>query len=110
VKFPDPKDNKQLRPDILEKHLAATGGKVVTRFPPEPNGYLHLGHAKAMALDYGYAKKMGGMCYMRFDDTNPEAESQEYIDSILDVRAPVMVPMRTKFRWDDEILLSTDLF
>lgn len=49
-------------------------------------GYLHIGHAKAMNLSFGYAKKMGGLCYLRFDDTNPEKESQEYIDSIIEVR------------------------
>jgi glutaminyl-tRNA synthetase len=48
-------------------------------------GYLHIGHAKAMNLSFGYAKKMGGLCYLRFDDTNPEKESQEYIDSIIEV-------------------------
>lgn len=84
IRFPDPKENVQTNKETLQRHLELTGGKVVTRFPPEPNGYLHLGHAKAMSLDFGYAKKMGGICYMRFDDTNPETESQEYIDSILD--------------------------
>lgn len=68
----------------MERHLKATGGMVVTRFPPEPNGFLHIGHAKAMHLNFGYAKKMGGKCYLRFDDTNPEAESQAYMDSITD--------------------------
>jgi len=71
-------------PHLAEAHLKATGGRVVTRFPPEPNGHLHLGHAKAMWVDFGYAKEMGGECIMRFDDTNPEAEKEEYIDSILD--------------------------
>eukprot|EP00735_Rhodelphis_limneticus_P003131 TRINITY_DN1440_c0_g1::TRINITY_DN1440_c0_g1_i1::g.27099::m.27099 TRINITY_DN1440_c0_g1::TRINITY_DN1440_c0_g1_i1::g.27099 ORF type:complete len:656 (-),score=281.09,sp/P52780/SYQ_LUPLU/55.10/0.0,tRNA-synt_1c/PF00749.16/4.2e-108,tRNA-synt_1c/PF00749.16/1.5e+04,tRNA-synt_1c_C/PF03950.13/1e-43,tRNA-synt_1e/PF01406.14/0.1 TRINITY_DN1440_c0_g1_i1:97-1947(-) len=67
---------------LLEAHKKATGGKIMTRFPPEPNGYLHVGHAKSMFLNFGYAKETGGLCYMRFDDTNPEAEKQEYIDAI----------------------------
>jgi glutaminyl-tRNA synthetase len=57
-------------------------GKVITRFPPEPNGYLHIGHAKAICLDFGMAKKYGGKCNLRFDDTNPVREEVEYIDSI----------------------------
>ncbi len=69
----------------LEAHLAATGGRVVTRFPPEPNGYLHLGHAKAMFVDFGMAAARGGECLLRFDDTNPEAEKREYIDHILEI-------------------------
>jgi glutaminyl-tRNA synthetase len=87
IVFSDPKDNIQERPEILAAHLQRTGGKVVTRFPPEPNGYLHIGHAKAMNLSFGYAKKMGGVCYLRFDDTNPEKESKEYIDSIIETVA-----------------------
>ena len=58
------------------------GGRFQTRFPPEPNGYLHIGHAKAIALDFGVAKKYGGVCNLRFDDTNPQKEDTEYIDSI----------------------------
>ncbi|KVI02564.1 Aminoacyl-tRNA synthetase, class I, conserved site-containing protein [Cynara cardunculus var. scolymus] len=70
---------------ILEKHLKITGGKVLTRFPPEPNGYLHIGHAKAMFVDFGLAKERGGGCYLRYDDTNPEAEKKEYIDHIEEI-------------------------
>jgi glutaminyl-tRNA synthetase len=69
----------------LEKHLKITGGKVFTRFPPEPNGYLHIGHAKAMFVDFGLAKASGGNCYLRFYDTNPEAEKKEYIDHIQEI-------------------------
>ncbi|MEN9843352.1 MAG: hypothetical protein RLZZ612_1181 [Pseudomonadota bacterium] len=58
--------------------------KIRTRFPPEPNGYLHVGHAKSICLNFGLARDYGGVCHMRFDDTNPEKESQEFVDSILD--------------------------
>ncbi|KAL0326986.1 UNVERIFIED_CONTAM: Glutamine--tRNA ligase [Sesamum angustifolium] len=71
--------------EILDKHLKVTGGKVFTRFPPEPNGYLHIGHAKAMFVDFGLAKERGGCCYLRYDDTNPEAEKKEYIDHIEEI-------------------------
>ena len=57
-------------------------GRVQTRFPPEPNGYLHLGHSKSICLNFGMAKEFGGQCNLRFDDTNPEKEESEYVDSI----------------------------
>jgi glutaminyl-tRNA synthetase len=68
----------------LAKVREATGGKIVTRFPPEPNGYLHLGHAKAMRFNFGLASRTNGNCILRFDDTNPDAESIEYIDNIIE--------------------------
>jgi glutaminyl-tRNA synthetase len=62
----------------------ADPAKIRTRFPPEPNGYLHFGHAKSICLNFGLARDFGGVCHMRFDDTNPEKEEQEYVDAILD--------------------------
>lgn len=70
-------------PEILEKHLNEVGDQIRTRFPPEPNGYLHLGHAKAIRFNFTSAQENGGTCHLRFDDTNPEKESKEYIDSII---------------------------
>lgn len=75
-------DNPQATPELLAEHLKAVNGKVRTRFPPEPNGYLHIGHSKAIMVNFGYAKYHDGVCYLRFDDTNPEAEAPEYFESI----------------------------
>ena len=71
---------------IVEKDLkeGKNGGRLQTRFPPEPNGYLHIGHAKAICEDFGIAEKYGGVCNLRFDDTNPQKEDTEYVDSIME--------------------------
>ncbi|MBW8462652.1 glutamate--tRNA ligase family protein, partial [Acidovorax sp.] len=58
--------------------------KIRTRFPPEPNGYLHIGHAKSICINFGLARDYGGVCHLRFDDTNPEKEDTEYVNSIID--------------------------
>ena len=72
---------------------------VVTRFPPEPNGYLHIGHAKSICLNFGLAEQFNGQCNLRFDDTNPEKESQEYVDAIIaDVKW-------LGFQWAGEVCL-----
>ncbi|OAV73337.1 Glutamine--tRNA ligase [Bacteroidales bacterium Barb6] len=90
---------------FVEKDLAdgRNGGRVQTRFPPEPNGYLHIGHAKAVCLDFGIAKKYGGICKLRFDDTNPGREDVEYVDSIMeDIKW-------LGFQWD-EVVYASDYF
>ena len=79
-------------------------GRVHTRFPPEPNGYLHIGHAKSICLNFGLAKDFGGKCNLRFDDTNPSKEETEYVDSIIkDVRW-------LGFDWEDRIFYASDYF
>lgn len=71
--------------DLLKKHLEITGGQVRSRFPPEPNGILHIGHAKAINFNFGYAKANNGICFLRYDDTNPEKEEEKYFTAIKDM-------------------------
>ncbi|XP_067024139.1 glutamine--tRNA ligase-like [Acropora muricata] len=70
---------------LLKEHLERTGGRVQTRFPPEPNGILHIGHAKAINFNFGYARVNNGVCYLRYDDTNPEKEEEKFFTGILDM-------------------------
>src|SRR6476469_2493908 len=69
---------------IRDNEQQTYSGRVQTRFPPEPNGYLHIGHAKAIEVDFGIAADFGGLCNLRLDDTNPDTEDTEYVDSIVD--------------------------
>ena len=92
--------------EIIEEHhrTGRFGGRVHTRFPPEPNGYLHLGHAKSICLNHGLAVKYAGKFNLRFDDTNPTKEEQEYVDSIReDVRW-------LGGDWEDRELYASDYF
>ena len=89
-----------VRRDLAEGRLK----EVVTRFPPEPNGYLHIGHAKSICLNFGIAQEFGGRCHLRFDDTNPSKEEQEYIDSI---RADVKW---LGFDWGENLFHASDYF
>ena len=92
--------------DIVAQDIAANthGGRVATRFPPEPNGYLHIGHAKSICLNFGVALENNGVCHLRFDDTNPAKEDVEYVDSIQhDVRW-------LGFDWHDKLFYASDYF
>lgn len=104
------KENPEVKPsnfirDIIDEHLK-TGrfNKVLTRFPPEPNGYLHIGHAKSICLNFGLAKDYNGHCNLRFDDTNPEKEEVEYVESIKeDIKW-------LGFDWGEKELYASDYF
>lgn len=78
------KETKNFIEEIIEQDLVQKENRIQTRFPPEPNGYLHIGHVKAICVDFGMAQKYGGTCNLRFDDTNPIKEDIEYVDSIMD--------------------------
>lgn len=91
----------QIEKDLQE---GKNNGRVHTRFPPEPNGYLHIGHAKSICLNFGIAEKFGGKCNLRFDDTNPTKEEMEYVESIMkDVRW-------LGFDWEDRLFYASDYF
>ncbi len=90
----------------IKDDLAAgkNGGRLNTRFPPEPNGYLHIGHAKAFIMDFGAAEKFGGTCNLRFDDTNPQKEDMEYVNSIMrDIHW-------LGYDWEDRLYYASDYF
>ncbi|MFP4324295.1 MAG: glutamate--tRNA ligase family protein, partial [Anaerolineales bacterium] len=92
--------------DIIDDHnqTGRFAGRVITRFPPEPNGYLHIGHAKSIVLNFGIADDYAGHCNLRFDDTNPSKEEQEYIDAIMDdVRW-------LGYDWDERLYHASDYF
>ena len=93
-----------VREIVAEDLRSGKHGTVVTRFPPEPNGYLHIGHAKSICLNFGIAREFGGRCHLRFDDTNPTKEEQEYIDAIeADVRW-------LGFDWGEHLYHASDYF
>ncbi len=92
--------------DLVAKDVqeGKNSGKVITRFPPEPNGYLHIGHAKSICLNFGLAQEFKGICNLRFDDTNPSKEEQEYVNSIIeDVKW-------LGFNWEDRLYYASDYF
>jgi glutaminyl-tRNA synthetase len=93
-----------IRDEVVKDLASGRFAGVVTRFPPEPNGYLHIGHAKAICLDFGLAQEFGGRCHLRFDDTNPTKENQEYVDAIIrDVRW-------LGFDWGEHLYYASDYF
>jgi glutaminyl-tRNA synthetase len=93
-----------VRQIVADDLAAGKYSRIMTRFPPEPNGYLHIGHAKSICLNFGIAQEFGGLCNLRFDDTNPTKEEQEYVDSIMaDVRW-------LGFDWDERLFFASDYF
>jgi glutaminyl-tRNA synthetase len=100
-----PSGSNFVRDIILADDAAGTyGGRVVTRFPPEPNGYLHIGHAKAICVNFGIAREFDGVCHLRFDDTNPVTEDTEFVEGIkADIRW-------LGFDWGDKLFFASDFF
>jgi len=93
-----------IRQIVADDLAAGKYQRIITRFPPEPNGYLHIGHAKSICLNFGIAQEFGGVCNLRFDDTNPIKEEQEYVDAIMaDVRW-------LGFDWEDRLFFASDYF
>ena len=109
----DADSRKNFISNIIEEDISSgkNGGRVRTRFPPEPNGYLHLGHAKSICLNFGIAAQFGGKTNMRFDDTNPAKEEIEYVNAILeDVRWLVEGDISAPAPWDGSVRHASDYF
>jgi glutaminyl-tRNA synthetase len=103
---PDIRENLDFLREIVRRDIRSGvyGGRVATRFPPEPNGFLHIGHAKSICINFGIATEFGGVCHMRFDDTNPETEDMKYVESIRrDVRW-------LGFDWKEKLFFASDYY
>jgi len=106
MKGPEASDHLDFLREIVRRDVLSGryGNRVVTRFPPEPNGYLHIGHAKSVCLNFGIAREYGGVCHLRFDDTNPETEDMAYVESIMrDIRW-------LGFDWEEKLFFASDYF
>jgi len=100
------RENLDFLREIVQRDTRAGvyGGRVATRFPPEPNGFLHIGHAKSICINFGIAAEFGGVCHLRFDDTNPETEDMKYVESIRrDVRW-------LGFDWKEKLFFASDYY